>query len=79
MHAVLHWAQPNPKALDELETLEQPFLIALGKEDKPVPVENSINMSKNRLTASLFSIRILRTRPFFSILTDFRQKPMIFC
>jgi len=44
--AVLAWAQPYPDALKELSTVTQPTLIVEGEEDIPVPVINSINMSK---------------------------------
>jgi pimeloyl-ACP methyl ester carboxylesterase len=45
VQAVLGWAQPAPDALNELKSIVQPVLIAQGKEDVPVPVENAVNMA----------------------------------
>jgi pimeloyl-ACP methyl ester carboxylesterase len=47
VQAVLGWAQPAPDALNELKSIVQPVLIAQGKEDVPVPVENAVNMSES--------------------------------
>ncbi|MBW8682896.1 alpha/beta fold hydrolase [Chitinophaga rhizophila] len=44
--AVLAWAQPSPDALKELAAVKVPVLLIQGKEDKPVPVINAINMSE---------------------------------
>lgn len=53
VQAVLGWAQPNAAALDELKQVTIPVLIAQGKEDLPVPVENAINMSQHLPNARL--------------------------
>jgi pimeloyl-ACP methyl ester carboxylesterase len=53
VQAVLGWAQPAPGALDELKSIVQPVLIAQGKEDLPVPVENAINMAESLPNARL--------------------------
>ncbi len=45
--AVLAWAQPYPEALNELKAVTQPALIVDGDMDLPVPVINSVNMSKS--------------------------------
>lgn len=53
VQAVLGWAQPNATALDELKKVTFPVLIAQGKEDLPVPVENAVNMSQSLPNARL--------------------------
>ncbi len=51
--AVLGWAQPYPNALNELQTVTQPVLIAQGEDDLPVPVINAIKMSESFPHATL--------------------------
>ncbi|MEN0053916.1 MAG: alpha/beta hydrolase [Mucilaginibacter sp.] len=69
--AVLGWAQPDPKALDELKTVKQPVLIAQGAEDLAVPVINAQNMSKNLPNVKLIIYQDAGHAAFFQFYDQF--------
>jgi pimeloyl-ACP methyl ester carboxylesterase len=76
--AVLGWAQLNPGALKELQSITQPVLIAQGQEDALVPVVNAINMSKSLPNARLIVYPDAGHAAFFQYHDDFVQKALEF-
>ena len=76
--AVLGWAQPNPDALTELQSVKQPVLIVQGQEDVLVPVDNAINMSKSIPNAKLIVYPDAGHGSFFQYHDDFVQKALEF-
>jgi pimeloyl-ACP methyl ester carboxylesterase len=76
--AVLGWAQPNPDALNELQSVTQPVLIVQGEKDVLVPVVNAINMSKNLPNAKLIVYPDAGHAAFFQYHDDFVQKALEF-
>jgi pimeloyl-ACP methyl ester carboxylesterase len=76
--AVLGWAQPNPGALKELQSITQPVLIAQGQEDALVPVVNAVNMSKSLPNARLIVYQDAGHAAFFQYHDDFVQKTLEF-
>ncbi|ASZ11388.1 alpha/beta hydrolase [Chitinophaga pendula] len=78
VQAVLGWAQPNPDALNELKTVKQPVLIAQGKEDLPVPVQNAVNMSQNFPNATLIVYPDAAHAALFQHTDDFVKRTSAF-
>lgn len=76
--SVLGWAQPDPNALKELQSVTQPVLIAQGEKDILVPVVNAINMSKNLPNAQLIVYPDAAHAAFFQYHDDFVQKALEF-
>jgi pimeloyl-ACP methyl ester carboxylesterase len=76
--AVLGWAQPNPGAIKELQSITQPVLIAQGQEDALVPVINAVNMSKSLPNARLIVYPDAGHAAFFQYHDDFVQKALEF-
>ena len=76
--AVLGWAQPNPDALTELQSVKQPVLVVQGQEDALVPVDNAIGMSKSLPNARLIVYPDAAHAAFFQYHDDFVQKALEF-
>lgn len=78
VQAVLGWAQPNPGALNELKSVKQPVLIAQGKEDVPVPVQNAISMSQSFANAKLIVYPDAGHAAIFQHTDDFIKRALEF-